>query len=68
MVRIHKHVTEFYSTAGSVAAALAAAQAAPPTAWKQRHVWTTSQSGLGQGIADDFEYDVVASDTATVVP
>lgn len=67
VVRIHKRVTEFYSTAGSVAAALAAAQAAPPTAWRTRNVLAYSPSGTAQGAADPFEYDVVASDVATAV-
>lgn len=67
VVRIHKRVTEIYVSATTPALAIAAAQAAAPTAWRTRHVWTSSQSGLGMGVADDFEYNAVSSDTSAAV-
>jgi hypothetical protein len=57
VVRIHRHVTEAYVAAGSIAAALTAAKALPPSAWKTRAVLQTQP-----GLEDQFEYDVVASD------
>lgn len=59
VVRIARQVEEFYSTAATPALALADAKAQQPNAWRKRTV-------IQSGAQDEFEYDVVSSDVATV--
>ncbi|MCW2317117.1 hypothetical protein M2322_002671 [Rhodoblastus acidophilus] len=59
VVRIHRHVTEAFVQATSIANAVAAAKALTPNQWKTRAVKQPQPQ-----LTDQFEYDVVASDPA----